>query len=93
MRGDDQNVVTSGRGRNSVRIASTKAYRDSVIVMDIEHMPYGCAQWPAFWTLTNGNWPDGGEIDMLEGTYHSYTVALRRNIPYTDIIRYQHAFA
>ncbi len=50
-----------------MRIASTKAYRDSVIVMDIEHMPYGCAQWPAFWTLTTGNWPDGGEIDMLEG--------------------------
>jgi len=67
MRADDQNVVTSGRGRNSMRIASTKAYRDSVIVMDIEHMPYGCSQWPAFWTLTTGNWPDGGEIDMLEG--------------------------
>ena len=29
-------------------------------------MPYGCGTWPAWWQ--NGpNWPQGGEIDILEG--------------------------
>lgn len=34
--------------------------------MDSVHMPTGCGTWPAFWS--NGpNWPDGGEIDIVEG--------------------------
>jgi beta-glucanase (GH16 family) len=27
---------------------------------------YGAGLWPAFWALGNGNWPDCGEIDMME---------------------------
>jgi len=30
-------------------------------------MPIGCATWPAFWTVTTGAWPAGGEIDIIEG--------------------------
>jgi len=26
----------------------------------------GAGLWPAFWALGNGNWPDCGEIDMME---------------------------
>jgi beta-glucanase (GH16 family) len=26
----------------------------------------GAGMWPAFWALGNGNWPDCGEIDMME---------------------------
>lgn len=34
--------------------------------MDAYHMPTGCGTWPAWWQ--NGpNWPEGGEIDILEG--------------------------
>ena len=69
MRADDWSIVgPSARGRDSVRISSQTAYGDSVIVLDLAHMPAGCATWPAFWTLSQqGPWPSGGEIDIIEG--------------------------
>jgi hypothetical protein len=88
MRADDSSVITSGRGRKSVRISSKKTYgsvssspscalflnnssehrvTQSVVVIDLDHMPQGCGTWPAFWTVTPSNWPTGGEIDIIEG--------------------------
>jgi hypothetical protein len=69
MRADDWSIVSpSARGRDSVRISSQTAYGDSVIVLDLAHMPAGCGTWPAFWTLSQqGPWPNGGEIDIIEG--------------------------
>ena len=69
MAADDYSVVQPwARGRNSIRIRSKAAYADSLIVLDLAHMPEGCATWPAFWTLSAaGPWPHGGEIDILEG--------------------------
>ncbi|KAF8499612.1 concanavalin A-like lectin/glucanase domain-containing protein [Russula emetica] len=69
MRADDWSIVSpSARGRDSVRISSQTAYGDSIIVLDLAHMPAGCATWPAFWTLSQaGPWPNGGEIDIIEG--------------------------
>lgn len=70
MRADDWTLLNSStpRGRDSVRISSQTAYGDSVIVLDLAHMPAGCATWPAFWTLSQqGPWPNGGEIDIIEG--------------------------
>ncbi|KAH8732777.1 concanavalin A-like lectin/glucanase domain-containing protein [Phaeosphaeriaceae sp. PMI808] len=54
------------KGRPSIRIESKKKYDGGLIVLDLEHMPFGCGTWPAFWTL-GPNWPKGGEIDILEG--------------------------
>lgn len=52
--------------RNSVRITTKFQYNGGLVVMDSVHMPAGCGSWPAFWS--NGpNWPDGGEIDIIEG--------------------------
>ncbi|CAA7267292.1 unnamed protein product [Cyclocybe aegerita] len=36
------------------------------MVFNIRHMPVGCGTWPAVWTV-GGNWPNQGEIDILEG--------------------------
>ncbi|KAI9734315.1 MAG: hypothetical protein M1834_002419 [Cirrosporium novae-zelandiae] len=57
----------NGPGRNSVRITSKKIYNHGLFIADISHMPGGiCGTWPAFWTLGT-NWPDDGEIDIIEG--------------------------
>ena len=65
---DSTNVVESGsRGRDSNRISSKRAFDESVVIIDLEHMPYGCATWPAFWSYSQtGPWPTGGEIDIIE---------------------------
>lgn len=69
MRADSENIVDSdARGRKSVRIYSNDAYDESISILDLQHMPEGCATWPAFWTLSQkGPWPHGGEVDILEG--------------------------
>ncbi|TFY70103.1 hypothetical protein EVJ58_g41 [Rhodofomes roseus] len=65
MRVDDTTVLSSSDGgRNSVRIKSNTAYDYHVVVIDVRHMPEGCATWPAFWETNDGNWPAGGEVDI-----------------------------
>ncbi|KAF2772072.1 hypothetical protein EJ03DRAFT_372251 [Teratosphaeria nubilosa] len=65
MKVDSTNVTPSGRP--SVRITSNKSYNTGLFIVDIEHMPGGiCGTWPAFW-LVGPNWPDDGEIDIIEG--------------------------
>ncbi|KAJ4372176.1 hypothetical protein N0V83_003949 [Neocucurbitaria cava] len=61
---DTQNETPNGRP--SIRIQSKKQYNSGLIILDVAHMPFGCGTWPAFWTV-GPNWPDKGEIDILEG--------------------------
>jgi len=58
---------SGGAGRNSVRIRSKKTYTTHTAVFDVRHMPQGCGTWPAIWETNEGNWPNGGEIDLVEG--------------------------
>ncbi|KAK0188743.1 glycoside hydrolase family 16 protein [Armillaria mellea] len=69
MRADAYNIVASGtRGRDSVRISSRTSHCQSLMILDVQHMPVGCGTWPAFWTVSkDGPWPNGGEIDIIEG--------------------------
>ena len=54
-------------GRNSVRISSIKTFNRGLFIVDLLHMPKNtCGSWPAFWLL-GPDWPNGGEIDILEG--------------------------
>lgn len=55
-------------GRNSVRIESKKSYDTGLFIFDIIHTPYGCGTWPALWLTDGYNWPNNGEIDVLETT-------------------------
>lgn len=60
-------LSTSGSGRDSVRVGTTKYYEHSLVVADLAHMPGSvCGSWPAFWTVGK-EWPQDGEIDIIEG--------------------------
>ena len=69
MRADDWSIVNaSARGRDSVRIYSEDVYDEAILILDLTHIPAGCATWPAFWTRSEkGRWPAGGEVDIMEG--------------------------
>ncbi|QRW19509.1 glycoside hydrolase family 16 protein [Rhizoctonia solani] len=68
MRADSTTTLNpSGPGRNSVRIQSRKQWSTHVEIMDVRHMPQGCGSWPAYWTTNTVNWPQAGEIDIIEG--------------------------
>lgn len=73
MRADDRAVVDpSARGRDSVRISSQNTYDEAIIVLDLKHMPAGCATWPAFRTKTQaGPSPPGAVVDIIEGKSQS----------------------
>ncbi|KAG8984131.1 hypothetical protein FRB93_006710 [Tulasnella sp. JGI-2019a] len=65
MKVDTTPVVASGN-RMSVRIQSNESWNGGLFLMDATHMPVGCGVWPAWWTV-GPNWPNNGEIDIVEG--------------------------
>ncbi|KAF8485326.1 concanavalin A-like lectin/glucanase domain-containing protein [Russula ochroleuca] len=68
LRADNTTTLSSsGNGRNSFRIISNNRYGTHVSVFDLRHMPQGCGTWPAIWELGDGVWPEGGEVDIVEG--------------------------
>jgi hypothetical protein len=64
---DHTTVNPASPGRKSVRVSSNRAYTHGLVIADIAHMPGSiCGVWPALW-LVGPNWPNGGEIDVIEG--------------------------
>jgi len=64
--GSDNKNVASGRGRNSIRLTSNLSWNSGLFILDLVNMPTGCGTWPAWW-LVGPNWPNSGEIDIIEG--------------------------
>ncbi|OQD92319.1 hypothetical protein PENSOL_c042G02524 [Penicillium solitum] len=63
---DHANIATKP-GRQSIRLESTTTYKHGLVILDLAHMPSStCGSWPAFWML-GSNWPNNGEIDIIEG--------------------------
>ncbi|KAL6251593.1 hypothetical protein RBB50_001803 [Rhinocladiella similis] len=62
---DTEQVAPEGRA--SVRVSSNETFQHALVIADISHMPGGvCGVWPAFWML-GSDWPNNGEIDIVEG--------------------------
>ena len=51
--------------RKSVRITTQFTYTGGLVIMDATHMPQGCGTWPAAWETDEGDWPNGGEVDIV----------------------------
>ena len=90
MRADDRSVVDpSARGRDSVRISSQDTFDEAIIVLDLEHMPAGCATWPGFRTKTQvGPSPPGAVVDIIEGTSQHLS---RLTYPYHSLAYFHRA--
>ncbi|KAF9258941.1 glycoside hydrolase family 16 protein [Marasmius fiardii PR-910] len=67
---DNTSNLPPGKNRASVRISSPKTYNQGLFVADFWAMPFGCSVWPAYWSV-GPDWPNGGEIDVLEGVHNS----------------------
>ncbi|KUJ16707.1 uncharacterized protein LY89DRAFT_707226 [Mollisia scopiformis] len=65
---EDGLINTAANGSvNSVRITSNKSWTHGLVILDLAHMPgTDCGSWPAFW-MVGRDWPNGGEIDIIEG--------------------------
>lgn len=68
---DHKNVYTTNgtfgidTGRTSIRLQSKSTYTHGLFVLSLNHMPWGCGAWPAWWTL-GPSWPTNGEVDIIE---------------------------
>ncbi|KAI0852360.1 glycoside hydrolase family 16 protein [Daldinia vernicosa] len=61
-----QSTPDASTGRFSVRLESQTQYDDGLFIFDVKHTPFGCGTWPALWLVDPANWPDHGEIDIME---------------------------
>lgn len=65
--GVDHETKYPANGRRSVRLTSQKAFTHGLFIADFEHMPGSIpGAWPAFW-MFGPDWPNSGEIDIIEG--------------------------
>lgn len=72
---DHTNITPNGRP--SIRLTSKEAYNSgSLVILDLAHMPgNACGAWPAYW-MVGPDWPNGGEIDIIEGVSLQNTNAM-----------------
>ncbi|KAF7543567.1 hypothetical protein G7Z17_g10641 [Cylindrodendrum hubeiense] len=56
-----------------LRLESKESFERGLFIADFLHMPPSqCGVWPAFWAF-GADWPNGGELDIVEGANLAYT--------------------
>ncbi|GAA6062618.1 hypothetical protein JCM10212_002212 [Sporobolomyces blumeae] len=62
--------------RDSVRLVSKQTFSGGgLFVFDVKNIPAAQGAWPALW-FTGSNWPQQGEIDIVEGVHETSMNAL-----------------
>ncbi|KAK7420855.1 hypothetical protein QQZ08_010184 [Neonectria magnoliae] len=70
---DSTNKYALNEGRPSLRLESRESFNRGLFIADFLHMPPSqCGVWPAFWAFGQ-DWPEGGELDIIEGANLAYT--------------------
>ncbi|GAA5878614.1 hypothetical protein JCM16303_002144 [Sporobolomyces ruberrimus] len=84
MKVDNTTKLDAGKSRDSVRIHSKTPMKiGSIVIADIAMMPFGCSTWPAWWTH-GPDWPNGGEIDIIEGVNNQPENAITLHVSDSD---------
>ncbi|GAA5964920.1 hypothetical protein JCM3765_004109 [Sporobolomyces pararoseus] len=66
----DGKANVAGPYRMSTRISTKKNYNGGgLFVFDVAHIPVGYGLWPALWMVGLPDWPNQGEIDVIEGVH------------------------
>ena len=60
-------MLPAAAAETACGLSTKNTYNHGLFILDLAHMPGGaCGTWPAFWML-GPDWPNNGEIDILEG--------------------------
>jgi Glycosyl hydrolases family 16 len=72
--GEEYVILSSSEGdkstgfmRESIRLEGKRRWNRGLFIVDVKWMPSGCGVWPAFWLTDEDDWPNHGEIDVVEG--------------------------
>lgn len=65
--------------RESVKLVSKGVYNQGLFIFDVASIPAVCGAWPALW-MTGSNWPQDGEIDIIEGVSFSVSLPKRSKL-------------
>ncbi len=63
---DNNGAWTSGRVQTTGPVVSAPAGGELEVIGSIEQPTGGLGYWPALWLLGPGQWPENGEIDIME---------------------------
>ncbi|KAK7438036.1 hypothetical protein VKT23_018204 [Stygiomarasmius scandens] len=63
---DNSTTIPSGSNRASIRIESKKHYTTGLFIADFVATPFGCSTWPAWWSYGQTDYPNSGELDIIE---------------------------